>query len=234
MRHARAQHAAQSAKQPSDLCFLLQASINELRIPARSFVCRLRLGRAQLPAECLRSRRPARRVILRCGRCIQRALATRHKLTSCCRDGRKHHPSPARPASSCQPPLWPCAYTARIASRSQSPGASSLALLADAGGAQVVAQHAAKACLKPSNHRGSTIPRTPRWSCRGVLMGSTCAEQAQCAEVKVRTLSPIPPQCIAACRLTLRRTSWRLPASSISISILLVRRFGVGSRAHTR
>ena len=127
-----------------------------------------------------------------------------------------------------------CAYTARIASRSQSPGASSPALLAGAGGAQVVAQHAAKACLKQSNYRSSTIPRTPRWSCCGVLMGSTCAEQAQCAEVKVRTLSPIPPQCIAACRLTLRRTSWRLPASSISISILLVRRFGVGSRAHTR
>jgi hypothetical protein len=70
---------------------------------------------------------------------------------------------------------------------------------------------------KQSHRRSSTIPRTPRWSCCGVLMGSTCAEQARCAEVKVRTLSPIPPQRIAACRLTLRRTSWRLPASSIQL-----------------
>ena len=60
--------------------------------------------------------------------------------------------------------------------------------------AQVVTQHAAKACLQQSHRRSSTIPRiTPHWSACGVLMGSTYAEQAQCAEVKVSTLVPNSP-----------------------------------------
>ena len=47
VRHARAQHAAQSAKQPPDLCFLLQAPGNKLRPQACFLGCRMRLGNAQ-------------------------------------------------------------------------------------------------------------------------------------------------------------------------------------------
>jgi hypothetical protein len=50
-------------------------------------------GPRTAPAECSRSRRPARRAILRCGSCIQRVLATRHQLTNDSRNGSQHHPA---------------------------------------------------------------------------------------------------------------------------------------------
>jgi hypothetical protein len=86
--------------------------------------------------------------------------------------------------------------------------------------AQVVTQPAAKACPQQSHRRSSTIPRiTPHWSGCGVLMGSTCAEQAQCAEVKVSTLVPNSP---AVHHSTSPDTSQQLAAAT-SIRIDLVR-----------
>ena len=192
VRHARAQHAAQSAKQPSDLCFLLQASSNKLRIPACSLVCRLRLGRAQLqPSVQGRGDRHGGRAQGAAAASNARSL---HAISSQTTAGMacKHRPSPARPASSCRPPLWPCAYTARIASRSQTPGASSLALLAGAGGAQVRAQHAA-ARPKQSNRRSSRIQRRkmPCWSgCRRYWWAVRAQSKLDAQRSKVSTLVP--------------------------------------------
>ena len=162
--------------------------------PNSSLLSRLPLasGPCPAPAECSRLRRPTRRSSPRCSSCIQRALAARHQLTNNCRNGRKHRPSPARPASSCRLPLWPCAYTARIASRSQSPGASSLALLAGAGGAQVRAQHAA-ARPKQSNRRSSRIQRRkmPCWSgCRRYWWAVRAQSKLDAQRSKVSTLVP--------------------------------------------
>jgi len=73
VRHARAQHAAQSAEQPPDLCFLLQASSSKLRIQACSLGCLTRL----CPSH---PRRRARGHINRLGRRSKGAAAA---LSAC-------------------------------------------------------------------------------------------------------------------------------------------------------
>ena len=123
VRHARAQHAAQSAKQPPDLCFLLQASINKLRIPACSLACRLRLGRTQLPHSRVFKVTATDTAVEPKVQQLQptraRCMPPAHK-----RPQERQQPSSVTRTTRIQllATSAACAYTARVASRSQFPG----------------------------------------------------------------------------------------------------------------
>jgi hypothetical protein len=237
VRHARAQHAAQSAKQPHDLCFLPQASSNKLRIPACSLVCRFCLGRARLQpsAQGLNNRLGAQSY----GAAAASSTRSQHATSSPTAAGMAvniirvpRNPRPAACHLSGHAPTPPAPRPARSL-RAQ----SFLALPAGASGAQVATWHTATACLEQSHRRSSTIPRTmPCWSGRRRYWWAVRAQSKLDAQrSKVSTLVPNSPR--SASQRVIRRFTGlhggiQHPASSIGI--LLVRRFGVGSRAHTR
>jgi len=183
VRHARAQHAAQSAKQPPDLCFLLQASINKLRIPARSLVCRLRLGRDQLqPSARGRGDRHGERSE---GAAAASSARSQHATSSRTTAGMAaniirvpHNPRPAACHLRGRAPTPPAPRPARSL-RAQ----SFLALPAGASGAQVATQHAATACFKQSHSRSASSDAAQDF---------TAASSIQHPARSVQALAPTP------------------------------------------
>ena len=148
VRHTHARHAAQSAKQPANLCFLMQVTSNKLSIQACCLDCHMQPGHAQ------------------------------------------HQQS----VQGCDN---------QLCRRLQGATATSIARMQRTVSSQAVAEDDAALELLSE-----------------VLTGSTCAEQARCAEVKGKHPSPqFPPPSITACHITPRRTSLQhshpAPASGI-------------------